>query len=47
MKQRMGLPERSSAIWSTGRGFGLAANGRDGREAPPSKLDGTGEEVAK
>ena len=42
MKQRMGLAERSSAIWSTGRGIGLTANGQDGREAPPSKLDGTG-----
>ena len=47
MKQRMGLAEQSSAIWSTGRGIGLAANGQDGREAPSSKLDGTGEEVAK
>ena len=42
-----GEAERSSAIWSTGRGFGLAANGQDGREAPSSKFDGTGEEVAK
>ena len=42
-----GEAERSSAIWSTGRGIGLAANGRDGREAPSSKLDGTGEEVAE
>ena len=47
MKQRMGLAERSSAIWSTGRGFGLAANGQDRREAPTSKLVGTGEEAAK
>ena len=47
MKQRMGLAERSSAIWSRERGIGLAANGRDRREAPPSKLDGTGEEAAK
>ena len=47
MKQRMGLAERSSAIWSTGRGIGLAAKERDGRKAPSSKLDGTGEEVAK
>ena len=42
-----GEAERSSAIWSTGRGIGLAANERDGREAPSSKLDGTGEEGAK
>ena len=42
-----GEAERSAAIWSTGRGFGLAAKERDGREAPSSKLDGTGEEVAK
>ena len=42
-----GKSERSSAIWSTGRGFGLAAKERDGREAPSSKLDGTGEEGAK
>ena len=35
------------AIWSTGRGIGLAANGQDGREAPSSKLGGTGEEGAK
>ena len=42
-----GEAERSSAIWSTRRGFGLAAKERDGREAPSSKLDGTGEEVAK
>ena len=42
-----GEAEQSSAIWSTGRGIGLAANGRDRREAPPSKLDGTGEERAK
>jgi len=42
-----GEAERSSAIWSTGRDIGLAANGRDRREAPPSKLDGTGEEGAK
>ena len=42
-----GEAERSSAIWNTGRGFGLAANGQDRREAPSSKLDGTGEEVAK
>ena len=42
-----GEAERSSAIWSTGRGFGLAAKERDGREAPSSKLDGTGEEAAK
>ena len=27
-----GEAERSSAIWSTGRGFGLAGNGQDGRE---------------
>ena len=27
--------------------IGLAAKERDGREAPSSKLDGTGEEVAK
>ena len=27
-----GEAERSSAIWSTGRGIGLAANGQDGRE---------------
>ena len=47
MKQRMGLAERSSAIWSRERGFGLAAKERDGREAPSSKLDGTGEEVAE
>ena len=42
-----GEAERSSAIWSTGRGIGLAANGQDRREAPSSKLDGTGEEGAK
>ena len=47
MKQRMGLTERSSAIWSRERGFGLAAKERDGRKAPSSKLDGTEEEVAK
>ena len=47
MKQRMGLTERSSAIWSRERGFGLAANGQDGREAPSSKFDGTGEEGVK
>ena len=29
------------------RSFGLAAKERDGREAPSSKLDGTGEEAAK
>ena len=29
------------------RSLGLAAKERDGREAPPSKLDGTGEEVSK
>ena len=27
--------------------IGLAANGHDGREAPSSKLDGTGREAAK
>ena len=27
-----GEAEQSSAIWSTGRGIGLAANERDGRE---------------
>ena len=27
-----GEAERSSAIWSTGRGIGLAGNGQDGRE---------------
>ena len=42
-----GEAERSSAIWSTGRGIGLAAKERDGREAPSSKLDGTGDEGAK
>ena len=42
-----GEAERSSAIWSRGRGFGLAAKERDGREVPPSKLGGTGEEGAK
>ena len=30
-----------------GRGFGLAAKERDGRETPSSKLDGTREEVAE
>ena len=29
------------------RSSGLAAKERDGREAPSSKLDGTGREVAK
>ena len=29
------------------RSFGLAAKERDGREAPSSKHDGTGREVAK
>lgn len=78
MKQKMGLAERSSAIGNRGRGFGLEAKERDGREAPASKhpfsnrlrgslrsgdtagtgredgrdapsskLDGTGEEAAK
>ena len=42
-----GEAELSSAIWNRERGFGLAAKERDGREAPSSKLDGTGEEVAK
>ena len=27
-----GEAERSSAIWNTGRGIGLAGNGQDGRE---------------
>ena len=40
-----GLAEQNSAIRS--RDIGLAANGHDGREAPASKLAGTGEEVAK
>ena len=42
MNQRMGSAERSSAIWNRERGFGLAAKGLDGREAPSSKLGGTG-----
>ena len=42
-----GEAERRSAIWSRGRDIGLAAKERDGREAPSSKLDGTGEEGAK
>lgn len=42
-----GEAERSSAIWNTGRDIGLAGKERDGREAPSSKLDGTGEEAAK
>ena len=40
-----GSVEWNSTIRS--RNIGLAANGQNGREAPSSKLDGTGEEVAK
>ena len=41
---------RANAVCPSGigrRGIGLAAKERDGREAPSSKLDGTGEEVTE
>ena len=40
-----GAVEWNSTIRS--RNIGLAAKERDGREAPSSKLDGTGREVTK